>query len=374
MPDRFLPSAPGDRSTDGWEAHAAYMEWAKLHSGARFNLATSGLPHLPLRDLRVRLEDLELTSDAGYGYPPLLEAIARHTGAEPENVVLAAGTAMANHLALAGLVEAGDEVLIEDPAYPMMAAVAAYRGAQVRGFPRRIEDGFRIDPDEVRRALSPRTRVIVVTNLHNPSSVLTDRETLSALAALAEEAGAWLLVDEAYLEAVFEQTPATAFHLGARVVVTSSLTKVYGLSGLRCGWVLAPEDLARRLWRLNDIFGATAPHVPERISVLAFGQLPALRARARQRLAANRPLLEAFLRSHDDLAWVPTRWGTTAFPRLRGGRADEVCARLREVYQTSVVPGRLFGAADSIRIGLGGETAGLREGLSRLGQALDDLR
>jgi aspartate/methionine/tyrosine aminotransferase len=355
-------------------ADAGYMEWAKLHSTARFNLATSGLLGLPLRELPVRLEDLEVTGNGGYGFPPLREAIARHTGAQPENVVLAAGTSMANHLALAGVLKPGDEVLVEDPAYPMMAAVARYLRATVRPFPRRMEHGYRIDPGEVKRRLSPHTRAIVVTNLHNPSSIRTDAETLQALAGVAEEAGAWLLVDEVYLEAVFDEPVRSAFHLGPGVLVTSSLTKVYGLSGLRCGWILAPADLAHDLWRLNDLFGATAPHIPAQLAVIAFAHLPALRERARRILDANRPLLDAFLEGREDLAFVGTPWGTTSFPRLRDGRVDELVARLRDAYDTSVVPGRFFGSAQHFRVGIGGDTESLREGLVRLGRALDDLR
>jgi aspartate/methionine/tyrosine aminotransferase len=360
--------------SEGWREAAAYMEWAKLHSSARYNLATSGLGSLPLRELPVSLDDLEITGESAYGYEPLLEAVARHTGAAPENVVLAAGTSMANHLALAGVLEPGDEVLIEAPAYPMMAAAARYLRAQVTTFPRRMEDGYRIDPDQVRSRLSPHTRAIVVTDLHNPSSVRAEAAALRALAALAEESGAWLLVDEVYLEVVFEQDVRSAWHLGPRVLATSSLTKAYGLSGLRCGWILAPAETARTLWRLNDVFAASAAHIPERLGVIAFQNLASLRERARARLQAHRGLLNVFLEGRDDLESVAVPWGTTAFPRLREGAVDALCARLRDVYETSVVPGRFFGAERHFRIGLGGETSELQEGLARLGQALDDLR
>jgi aspartate/methionine/tyrosine aminotransferase len=359
---------------DAWRADAAYMEWAKLHSSARYGLATSGVEPVRLRDFPGGLPDLELTGDSGYGYPPLLDAIAAHTGARPENVVLAAGTSMANHLALAALLEPGDEVLVEEPAYPLMAAAARYLHARVTTFPRRFESAFRIDPDRVRAALTPATRVIVVTNLHNPGSVLADEAELRALAALAEERGAWLLVDEVYLDAVFDVPVRSAVHLGPAVLVTSSLTKVYGLSGLRCGWILAPAGLARDIWRLNDVFAASPAHVPERVSVAAFAHLPELRDRARRRLEANRPVLDAFLDGRDDLDCVRTRWGTTAFPRLHTGDVEALCTRLREAYETSVVPGRFFGAPQHVRIGLGGPTDLLAEGLRRLGRALDDLR
>ena len=134
---------------------------------------------------------------------------------------------------------------------------------------------------------------------------------------IAREAGCKVLVDEVYREAVFDNTPRSAFHLGPEFVVTSSLTKVYGLSGLRCGWILAEPELARALWRLNDLFGVNAPHAVERLAVIALQDLGAIRERARRLLTANRPLLRGFLESREDLEVVRAPWGTTVFPRLR---------------------------------------------------------
>jgi aspartate/methionine/tyrosine aminotransferase len=359
--------------TNAWAADAAYMVWAKLQSGARFNLATSGVANVPLGELPARLEDLELTTAGAYGYPPLVDAVAAHVGVAPESVVVpGGGTSFANHLALAALVASGDEVLVETPSYRLLAAVARYRGAAVTEFPRRAEHGFALDPAEIRSRLSPRTRVIVITNLHNPTSVQAGEEALRAVGEIAREARCKVLVDEVYREAVFDNTPRSSFHLGPEFVATSSLTKVYGLSGLRCGWILAEPELARALWRLNDLFAATAPHPVERLAVMALQGLDAIRERGRRLLSLNRPLLRAFLDSRDDLEVVRAPWGTTAFPRLRRGSVEDLAARLRSAYETSIVPGRFFGAEQHFRIGIGGETAMVREGLLRLGRALDD--
>jgi aspartate/methionine/tyrosine aminotransferase len=359
--------------TNTWTPDAEYMVWAKLHSGARFNLATSGVANLSLGELPARLEDLELTAAGAYGYAPLVEALAAHLGVAPESVVVpGGGTSFANHLALAGLVGSGDEVLIETPAYSLMAAVARYLGAKVTEFPRRSEDGFALDAGEIRSRLSPRTRVIVITNLHNPTSVQAGEEALRAVGEVAREARCKVLVDEVYREAIFDNTPRSAFHLGPQFVVTSSLTKVYGLSGLRCGWILAEPDLARALWRLNDLFGVNAPHAVERLAVIALQHLGATRERALRLLTANRRLLRGFLDSREDLETVRAPWGTTVFPRLRVGSVEELATRLRSKYEASIVPGRFFGAAQHFRIGIGGETSMVREGLLRLGRALDD--
>lgn len=359
------------------ESRSAYMEWAKRHAHARFDLAASGVGSLPLAELPVPPEEvlaaLEITGSAGYGHPPLVERLASKAGVAPECVVTATGTSMANYLALAAVLDPGDEVLIEEPTYALLVDTARYLGAQVRRFPRRFEAGWAIDPEGVERALTPRTRLVVLTNLHNPSGVRAPDAVLGRVAALAGEVDARLLVDEVYLEACFGDTPRSAFHLGPNVIATGSLTKAYGLSGLRCGWVLAPPVLAERMRHLDDLHGASAAHPAERLSVLALDHLPAIAERARTRLAANRALLDRFLGSRSDLSAVLPEAGTIAFPRLLQGEVDRLCRHLGERHETSVVPGRFFGAPGHFRIGIGAETEVVAEGLRRLGRALDEL-
>ncbi len=350
--------------------HSPYMEWAKLHSAARYNLATSGIMSYPLAELPVTIRDLEINGPTVYGYAPLQERLAHKTGAPVECVVAATGTSMANHLAMAALLEPGDEALIERPTYELLVSAAQYLGATVRSFPRRHEDGFQIDPEEIQRLVTPKTRLIVLTNLHNPSGAFTDEATLRAVGDLAGDAGARVLVDEVYLEAVFDEPWRSAFHLGPQFVTTSSLTKAYGLSGLRCGWILADGALAERIWRLNDLFAATPAHPAELLSVIALNHLEQIATRSKAIMDGNRERLDTLLPTCEGLEVVRPRHGTVAFPRLRTGSVEEFCSVLREKYETSVVPGRFFGAAQHFRIGLGGETAMTAEGLARIGRAL----
>jgi aspartate/methionine/tyrosine aminotransferase len=351
-----------------------YMHWAKTRSRARFNLATSGLENLRLRELQVSLADLEITGDTGYGHPPLLSLLAERFRVPEASVVTAAGTSFANHLALAALINPGDEILFESPAYEPMLATAEYLGAKVKRFQRRFEDGWRVSAAEIERNLTPRTRLIVVTNFHNPSGVLTDNQTLKKIGELAGRNNARVLVDEVYLEMLFAEPSPTAFHLGNQFVVTSSLTKAFGLSGLRCGWILAEPELAQRMWRLNDLFAATPVHAGERLSVKAFEQLPAIAERAQARLDKHRRLLNEFLDSRDDLEVVRPEFGSIMFPRVLEDSSDRLCALLREKYEMSVVPGRFFESPAHFRIGMGGDSETFTEGLDRLGQALNELR
>lgn len=349
-----------------------YMEWAKTHSAARFNLATSGLTSVAMAEFPLRVEELEITG-GGYGYGPLLERIARHTGAPVECIVTAEGTSMANHLAMAALLDPGDEVVIEKPTYGLLLDVANYLGARIKRIERSFENKFDIALPEMERAITPATRLVVLTNLHNPTGALIPLETIRAIGEIAKRVGARVLVDEVYLEMLFDSAPSSAFSLGETFIVTSSLTKAYGLSGLRCGWILAAPDLARRMWLLNDLFAATAAHPAERMSVMAFDHLAEFRERARALLNTNRTILDAFLDSRPDLECVRPPAGTVVFPRLLEGEPAAFFTLLREKYETSVVPGAFFELPQHFRLGIGGETAALRIGLERLGAALDEF-
>ncbi|HWD99524.1 MAG TPA: pyridoxal phosphate-dependent aminotransferase, partial [Bryobacteraceae bacterium] len=252
---------------------SAYMEWVKTQTHAGFNLANSGVKNYPLSGLPVDFQALKLSGPGAYGYTPLVNAIAAKCGVPAECVATAQGTSMANYLAMAGTLDPGDEVLIERPAYPLLWETTGYLGAKVKFFERVADAGFVIDMDALAKALTPKTRLIVITNLHNPSCAFTDESTLSRIGALARSAGARVLVDEVYLDLLFEDAPPTAAKLGPEFVVTNSLTKVYGLSGLRCGWVLAEPELIRKIYRVNDLLGVNNPYVTDQISCVALENL-----------------------------------------------------------------------------------------------------
>lgn len=355
------------------EVRSVYIEWSKLRSKARFGLSTSDVLHYPLAEMHARIEDLSLSPPGGYGYKPLLERLAVRAGVSVDRVVHVQGTSMANHLAMAALLEPGDEILIEEPTYEALLAAAQYLGAKILRFPRKFEAGFQVDPREVQRAASPRTRLIVITNLHNPSGVRTTDSSLKIVGEIARGLGANVLVDEVYIESCFDAPWQSAIHLGPNFIATSSLTKAYGLTALRCGWVLAAPALAERMWRLNDLFGSVSPYPTDLLSVMALDQLPQIAARAKKLLDTNRALLKAFLDSRKDLVAIWPEAGSIVFPQLTTGHADAFCQLLLEKYETSVVPGRFFEAPEHFRIGVGGETEKVRDGLSRVGAALDEF-
>ena len=210
---RARKKAPGPKMSESQRTkRSEYMEWAKTRSQARFNLATSGLTNVPLAEFPLRVEDLEITSSEGYGYKPLLERLAHHTGAPEECIVTAAGTSMANHLAMAAVLDPGDEVVIEQPTYGLLVDVANYLGASVKRFTRKFDAGFAVEPAEIEKVvITNKTRLIVLSNLHNPSGALIAAETLHAIAEIAQRVGAHVLVDEVYLEMLFDGECAILF-------------------------------------------------------------------------------------------------------------------------------------------------------------------
>jgi aspartate/methionine/tyrosine aminotransferase len=344
-----------------------YMHWAKFKKPVRYALTSSEVPHFRMDSLDWDKADLDLDGASHPRYAPLRERIAARYRVAVDEVVAADGTSMANFLAMAVLIAPGDEVLVEHPTYEPLLGVASFLGATIKRFERNPADGFRLDPEHVRAGMSQRTKLIILTNLHNPSGAFTGEEDLRSIAEL----GARVLIDEVYLDASGQRS---AIHLGPQFVITNSLTKVYGLSGLRCGWIVAEPELAERMWRLNDLFGVNQAHQAERLACIAFDHIDAVAGDNPAMLEANRAAFNAFVAKREDLECAPAEHGITAFPRWAGGDTQRLDDRLREAYDTAVVPGRWFEKPDHFRVGLGLPTDDFAEALSRLEQALDDLK
>jgi aspartate/methionine/tyrosine aminotransferase len=351
------------------------MYWAKMRPKVKYDLALSGILNLPFPELEATIDEIDLNGDNSYGYAPLVDALAAHCDVPRESVVtVSGGTSMANHLAMAAAIEHGDEVLIEQPTYEPLLALAGYFGLKINRFSRSFENDFGVDVEEIARKMTPRTRLIVLTNLHNPSSELIGEETLRNIGDIAHSAGACVLVDEVYLEAMFEAAPRSSVHLGPQFIATSSLTKGYGLSGLRCGWILAEPELAQRMRLLHDVFGAVGPQPSERLSVAALKKLPKFISRAKKILENNRAGLRDFLDSREELVGRLPAFGTTCFARLEKGNVEELWTLLNDKYDTAFVPGRFFEMPQHLRIGMCAEPELFSEGLRHLGAALDEMQ
>ncbi|NNF12987.1 MAG: aminotransferase class I/II-fold pyridoxal phosphate-dependent enzyme [Gemmatimonadetes bacterium] len=351
---------------------APYMTWAKHHVGTRWDLTGSNLLACTFDDLPGAREALRLDGRNDDGWPPLVDAIAQRFGVARTRVATGPGASGANFLVYAALLRPGDRVLTEWPGYDPQPGAALLLGAEVDTFPRGWDRRFALDPDAVEAALTDRTRVIVLTNLHNPSGVYADAPTLRRIGELAESVGAKVVVDEVYLDAVpgVDRTPAA--HLGDAFVSTNSLTKSYGLSGLRIGWILADPHTVERVWRARDVVDGIGSVPSDVLGALAFSHLDALLERARDILGPGFGLLRDFVESRPELDWVEPPGGSVGFPRLKG--TDDAAPFLDHAardFEVSVTPGRLFGEPAHFRVAVAGERETLERGLEALGQALD---
>lgn len=351
---------------------SGYMHWAKHQSPVRYRLSTSEVPHVRLDRLPLTLGDLDLDGASHPRYRPLRQAIAARYGVDADMVVAADGCSMGNFLAMATLIAPGDHVLVEQPVYEPLLSAARFLQARVERIQRSAETGFQLDLAAIDAALTDDTRLIVLTNLHNPSGALLGEEALRAVGEMASARGARVLVDEVYLDAVVPPR-RSAIHLGPAFVCTNSLTKVYGLSGLRCGWILAEPDLAMRMVRLNDLFGVNQAHQGERLGCFAFEHLDAIVGDNPALLARNRAAFDRFVAGRADLDCGAAVHGMTAFPRWAGGDTVRLDAHLRTRYDTGIVPGGWFEMPDHFRVGFGMSGEDFDEGLRRLGAALTDL-
>ena len=352
------------------------MRWAKTRPRVTYDLASSGLVPVTTEELlgdAAAKDALSISGPNDEGLMPLRDAIASRYGVTIDRVSIAAGASGANFQALLALLEPGDDVLIETPGYDPLIAAARAAGANAVRFERSWSKGFALDPYVIRTALTPATRLIVVSNAHNPSGAMANRDVLEQLGVMAEAIGARVLVDEVYAEAQHDAAPVpqAAATMGDVFVSTNSLTKAYGLAGLRCGWILASPEVSQRVREMRDIIDGSGAFAAEELSVAAFAQIDRLRARARSILSENLAALRAMAQSNPHLEWLEPAAGTTAFPRVKGvDDTSELVDRLIRDHDTIVVPGRFFQAPQHIRIAFGGRAEMVREALARLDLAL----
>jgi aspartate/methionine/tyrosine aminotransferase len=356
---------------------APFLLWAKTRHSAPVDLAGSNLVHCALEDLPGARDAVALWVRNDNGYAPLVEAIARHYGVTTDRIATANGCSGANFLTVAALVSAGDHVLVERPTYDPLLGACKLIGASIERFDRRPEHGYRIDADDLARRLTHRTRLIVVTSPHNPTGALVERETLVEIANLAARVGASVLVDEVYLDAASLAadrpiTAASAAGLDGPFVVTNSLTKSYGLAGLRCGWTISSRAVAERIRRTRDVVDNAGPAPPDPLAVLAFGRMPDLSERARLILTTNIARAMTFFASHPRLELVLPPTASVVFPRVAGAASSKAFVQqLLDRYGVAVAPGHFFDAPENFRLSLACAPEVLEEGLGRIAQALE---
>ncbi len=353
-----------------------YLDWAKKYYGqVPYDLATSGMLMATEKDL-----GKPETPDDPRGVSRLRAAIATYNAVAEHEAIATLGTSHALWLAYATLLSPGDEVLVEDPGYEPLLRAAEGVGASVSRFERPAASGFALDPERIERAMTGRTRVVAVSNLHNPTGVRASDEELRAIARICEARRAHLLVDEVYapFDALTDGTGVwrgSAHKLAPNIICAASLTKCYGLGPHRIGWMLGPHEV---IARAEHVIAATVGNLPVQhanLGVHAFARIEQLATRARALAGGRRERVEHWVRSRPELAWSGPTAGLFGFATCRGAGdllpALEAGARNLGVL---VAAGTFFGAPTGFRLSwatLGGPE--LDEALTRLGSLLSSV-
>ncbi len=349
-----------------------YMEWMKTRGHAKYDLCPSGVSNLSLKELGVGIEDLEIYGENSYGYLPLIQAIAKRYQVHEDNVMLAVGTSFALFLVCALLLnKGGNKVLVERPAYEPLWAVPQAFGGQIVRLDRKYEQGYAFDLDEFEKQLSENVKFVLLTNLHNPSGVSLSTSMLKNMAEAANKKGVFLVVDEVYLEFLDGEVGQTSFHLADNIIVISSLTKVFGLPGLRCGWILAPPEIVEKMKVFLDYSLVEGVFIGELISSKMFDQLASIKLRKKERIHQNVNLIKGFIEDESCLTWIEPSGGIICFPRIESGLSgDELARILREDFDTAVIPGSLFESPQHFRLGMDVESFVLAEVLEHIKEIL----
>jgi aspartate/methionine/tyrosine aminotransferase len=328
-----------------------YLDWARANAGrTRLCLRGSGVANRPLPCPLPPLPQRPAGPfDDLWHQAAVARAIGLRYGAGPEQVFVALGTSGANRAVLEVLLGGGEEpgeLICERPAYDPLWRTGVALGSPVHFFERRAQDDWRLDPLALEAELSHQTRAVILTRPHNPSGVDIPETTLLAVGEMAEAHDLYVVVDEVYLDFVPHARPA--FQIHPRLISTSSLTKVYGLSELRLGWVVAPQEIVAAMHQRRLHGEALLPTLPHAVALALWDQLDAWRDEARAQAALGASTLQAAVQGLEGPRLSPC--AGTPFACLQGIDEDQLLAAL-EARGVGVTPGRYFDAPGCVRVG-----------------------
>lgn len=259
-----------------------YLRWHKLHRPARYDLTGSGVPSASPADLCADGLSVSLEAPGRYGHSDLIEAVAELYHVSPDRVVLVPRTSSANFIALAVSTRRGSQVLVERPGYDPILRAARFLGIEVIRLSRRPDQGFGVPLDQLEAGLEKGAAAVVLTNLHNPSGYRLSPDTVKDLVLMCARANATLIVDEVYLDAasmIGREARWTAAAHADHCIATGSLSKVYGLGGLRAGWLLGDPDTVRRAQDIMDLLSVQNAAPAASLAVRALANLGNLEER-----------------------------------------------------------------------------------------------
>jgi aspartate/methionine/tyrosine aminotransferase len=355
-----------------------------------FNLSESGVLPLRVEEILQSPQDSAAFLSLGLKYPEsdgseeLREHIASWYGATREHVLVTNGGSEANFTALWGLLEKGDHAAVMLPNYLQTWGLSRAYAARTNGFHlvEAREDGkarWALDVESLRLAVSKKTRLIVVTNPNNPTGSVLNQQEMDELVRVARKARAWLLVDEIYRGAEVSG-PLTPTFWGRydKLLITSGLSKAFGLPGLRLGWIVAPPKTIAKLCSYHDYTTLTPTMLSDRLAriVMEPARRELVLERTRAIIRRNLPRLETWIHSHDDIfSYIPPVAGAITFFRYRLPiSSTALFDRLRKERSVLITPGDHFGVGRYIRVGYGYDVDYTLRGLARVDLTLEELK
>ena len=349
----------------------------------KYNLSESGVHPMTITDLSEGNNEFVeqiLTSELNYaqanGVPELRDNIAAlYPGASRDNVIVTTGAAQANFTSILTALDPGDEIVVMLPNYMQIYGIGINYGLHVKTFSLKEELGWSVDIDEVGDVVSDKTKLIAVCNPNNPTGHIMTEDEMNAVVAAAERVGAWLLSDEVYAGAEHHQEVTPSFWgRYDRVLAVGSMSKAYGLPGLRIGWVVAPADMVDEIWARQDYITISASMLGNKLAAYALSPevLPRIIARTRRYVRRGYKNLDNWVQEHSTLfSVIPPQAAAIAFVRYhKEVNSSELVQRLIKEHDTYIVPGDLFGLDHHLRISYGLPADYVNEGLGRIYQTL----
>lgn len=345
-----------------------------------YNLAFSNIHGLTIQEYKTLTdlpfpESFELGSNAQYGADALKKTLCTMYNCAGSNIVTTTGATEANFLVFSSLLGKGDEFIIEQPGYQPMWLTPEMLGARRVNLPRTFEHRFSVQTELFESLITEKTKLVVLTNLHNPSGVLMNQSTLKEIARVATDHGIYVLIDEIFLDGSF--TPQSSSFSIPNVIVTASATKIYGLGGLHSGWIIAPDEVAACCQRVKAHTTGAASYTSELMTARILGAARSeLIRRFQQRAKTNFEYLKKWMNQHTEFfEWVEPAGGIVCFPKYTMDIPSvELCTYLFDTQKILLNPGAYFNLEGFIRLSYGCSEILLQHALDALEKGLENLK
>lgn len=344
------------------------LDWLLKNEGCKYNLAWSGFPAINLKEVfNYDGKILDLNSNPEDN---LKEKIANYYKVRKDEVAITNGATQGNFFVFSLLFEKNSEAIIESPVYSPLADVPKTFGYKIKFLKRKFEENYKVNAEKLKKLISKNTKLIVLTNLHNPSGILIKEKELKEILEIAEDKNIFVLIDEIFREMCLEKS-VNGFSLSENAITTSSLSKMEGLISSRIGWILANKNLIKKI-ELAKFYSSVSSAINENIALKIFDNKKFFIDRAMKVIKRNLPIVENWVKENN-LQWVKPNGGIICFPKINCNslKLAKICV---EKHSVLISPGEYFGEKEHIRLGYGVEENILREGLKRIEMAIAEIK